>query len=286
MSGPLGIIAGLGDLPVSLAEAATAQGRGAYVLRMAGFVERKLDSYPGETVGFGEVGRQIRLLKAAGCQELVFAGIIHRPRFSEIKLDMRGARLLPSVLRAARQGDDALLRVLVEAFQKEGFIVLGAHEANRDLVAREGLIAGLEPSEAHRGDIDKALQVARQIGALDIGQGCVVCEGLVLAVEAQEGTDRMLERCASLDPAIRGTPEAPRGVLAKCPKPIQERRIDLPAIGPSTVERAIAAGLAGIVVEAGGALVLEREKLKDLARAGGLFVIGVPAPEGAGGDEP
>ena len=121
MSAKLGIIAGLGDLPVTVAEQARASGRAVYVLRIDGFVEPKLDGFDGEIVGIGEIGKQLKLLKAAGCEELVFAGIVKRPDFSKLKLDMRGTLLLPKVIAAARQGDDALLRTMVSTFEKEGF---------------------------------------------------------------------------------------------------------------------------------------------------------------------
>jgi hypothetical protein len=106
----------------------------------------------------------------------------------------------------------------------------------------------------------------------------VVVRGLVLAVEAQEGTDAMLRRCAELPASVRGTPEAPFGVLAKAPKPIQERRIDLPTIGLATVQRVAKAGLAGIVGEAGGLLVLDREAVIEAADELGVFIVGVARP--------
>jgi DUF1009 family protein len=135
------------------------------------------------------------------------------------------------------------------------------------------------PGPEHQADIQRALHVARQIGALDIGQGAVVCDGLVLAVEAQEGTDAMLRRVAhEISPAVRGAPGAYRGVLAKAPKPIQETRVDLPTIGLATIQRAAAAGLAGIVGEAGRLLVLDREQVIELADDLGLFIHGVEPP--------
>lgn len=284
MTAPLGIIAGLGDLPVTIADQARDRGEPVYILRIAGFEEPRLADYPGEVVGFGEIGRQMKLLKSAGCEKLVFAGIVKRPDFSALKLDMRGARLLPKVLMAARKGDDALLRVMVETVEKEGIKVIGAHEANRDLTMSRGVLAGPQPSEAALGDARRALQVAREIGRLDIGQGCVVCDGLVLAVEAQEGTDAMLARVSGLAEEVRGREGARRGVLAKAPKPIQERRIDMPTIGPSTLEGAARAGLAGIVLEPGGALVLERDALIARADALGVFILGLDQDDpGAGG---
>jgi hypothetical protein len=274
MPAPLGLIAGLGDLPVAIAENAVAMGQGVHVLRLKGFEEPRLAGYPGSVVGLGEVGAVITRLRDAGCRDLVFAGNVSRPNFSDLKLDLRGAALLPKVLSEARKGDDALLRVLVGEFEKSGFNVIGSEQAHAALLAPAGLIAGPEPSAALLADLEVAARVASASGALDIGQACVVCDGLVLAVEAQEGTDEMLRRCAALPDTIRGTPLARRGVLVKRPKPVQERRIDLPTTGVSTVELAAAAGLAGIGVEAGGALMLNRAAMEAKASSLGLFLYG------------
>lgn len=274
MSAPLGLIAGLGDLPVAIAENAVATGQGVHVLRLKGFEEPRLANYPGSVVGLGEIGAVISRLRDAGCKDLVFAGIVRRPNFSDLKLDLKGAALLPKVLSEARKGDDALLRVLVGEFEKNGFNVIGSEQAHASLLAPAGLIAGRTPSEASFADMEIAARVASASGALDIGQSCVVCDGLVLAVEAQEGTDEMLRRCAALPEEIRGRKDARRGVLVKRPKPVQERRIDLPTTGVSTVELAAAAGLAGIGIEAGGALMLNRPAMAAKADALGLFLYG------------
>ncbi|MFN3910451.1 LpxI family protein [Hyphomonas sp.] len=274
MPAPLGLIAGLGDLPVAIAENAVATGQGVHVLRLKGFEEPRLADFPGSVVGLGEIGAVISRLRAAGCEDLVFAGIVKRPNFSDLKLDLKGAALLPKVLSEARKGDDALLRVLVSEFEKSGFNVIGSDQAHANLLAPAGLIAGAPPSEMSLGDMLVAARVAAASGALDIGQACVVCDGLVLAVEAQEGTDEMLRRCAALPEAIRGREGARRGVLVKRPKPEQERRIDLPTTGVSTVELAAAAGLAGIGIEAGGALMLNRPAMMDTAERLGLFLYG------------
>jgi hypothetical protein len=282
MPAPLGLIAGLGDLPVAIAENAVATGQGVHVLRLKGFEEPRLAGYPGSVVGLGEVGAVITRLREAGCRDLVFAGNVSRPNFSDLKLDLRGAALLPKVLSEARKGDDALLRVLVGEFEKNGFNVIGSEQAHAALLAPAGLIAGPQPSAALLEDLEVAARVASASGALDIGQACVVCDGLVLAVEAQEGTDEMLRRCAALPETIRGTALARRGVLVKRPKPVQERRIDLPTTGVSTVELAAAAGLAGIGIEAGGALMLNRAAMESKAASLGLFLYGFSPDLGVG----
>ncbi|KCZ53881.1 hypothetical protein HY30_10295 [Hyphomonas chukchiensis] len=268
------MIAGLGDLPVSIAENAVETGQGVYVLRLKGFEEPRLAAYPGDVVGLGEIGKLFTLLKAAGCKDVLFAGIVKRPNFKDLKLDLRGAALLPKVIAEAGKGDDALLRLMVKEMEKNGFNVVGSDTVNAGLLAPSGLIAGPQPTETALADISRGAHVVAALGDLDIGQGCVVCEGLVLAVEAQEGTDAMLARCAGLPEAIRGTPDARRGVLVKRPKPGQERRIDLPTVGVSTVEHVAAAGLAGLAVEADGALMLGRDKMQAAAERLGVFIYG------------
>ncbi|MBY9067585.1 UDP-2,3-diacylglucosamine diphosphatase LpxI [Hyphomonas sp. WL0036] len=281
MSAPLGLIAGLGELPVAIAENAVATGQGVYILRLKGFEEPKLKDYPGSIVGLGEIGAVIDRLKTAGCKEVVFAGNVSRPDFKNLKLDFRGIALLPKVIAEARKGDDALLRVLVNEFEKNGFTVVGSQAAHQQLLAPGGLIAGPAPSASALHDIEVAARVAAATGTLDIGQGCVVCDGLVLAVEAQEGTDEMLRRCAGLPTTIRGTSDDRRGVLVKRPKPVQERRIDLPTTGVSTVELAAEAGLAGIAIEAGGALMLNRNAMEERANELGVFIFGFSPELGA-----
>lgn len=276
MNSPLGLIAGLGDLPVQIAQAATARGQGVHVLRLKGFEEPKLSVFSGDVVGIAQIGQVFKAFKQAGCKQVCFAGIVKRPDFSALKPDLKGMAMLPRVLNAARKGDDALLRVVVEAFEAEGFEVIGAEEAAGNLRAGEGLLAGPQPDDLIMADLVKAAHVASEMGRLDIGQGAIVCDGLVLCVEAQEGTDAMLERCASLDEKLRGSVDARRGVLVKRPKPMQERRIDLPTIGLNTLDVTAKAGLAGIGFEADGALLIGGQALIKRAEDLGLFLYGFP----------
>jgi len=279
-SAPLGLIAGLGQLPVQVVEAVRAKGGEVFVLRLKGFEEPALDGLPGDTVGIAEFGKVVRSFREAGCKQVCFAGIVRRPNFNALKPDLKGMSLLPKVLSAARKGDDALLSLMVRTFEDEGFAVIGADEASGQLKAGSGVLAGRAPRDDEMADLQKAFEIAGEMGRLDIGQGAIVCDGLVLCVEAQEGTDQMLKRCATLDPALRGTPEARRGVLFKRPKPQQERRIDLPTIGVATVEGAAAAGLSGIGVEAGGALLIDMDAVAHAIEAHGMFLYGLAGEDG------
>jgi UDP-2,3-diacylglucosamine hydrolase len=274
----LGLIAGGGALPLEVAQDCVAAGRHLFVIRLKGFADPELQEFRGADVGLAELGKCFKLLKKEGCKSVCFAGQVNRPDFKALVPDLRGLAALPGAIAAARKGDDALLRYLLHEFEKEGFPVEGVHEVAGSLTLAEGPIGRVTPTSEHMADIERAMLVAREIGRLDVGQGAVVVRGLVLAVEAQEGTDAMLRRCAELPEAIRGKPEAPCGVLAKAPKPIQERRIDLPTIGLATIQRAAKAGLAGIVGEAGGLIVLDRDAVIEAADEMGLFVYGAPRP--------
>jgi DUF1009 family protein len=271
----LGLIAGGGRLPIEIAAHCRRAGRPVFVVRLKGLADGALAEFDGADVGLAELGKCLKALKAAGCEAVCLAGQVARPDFSALSPDLRGMAALPGALAAARKGDDALLRFLLGEFEKEGFAVEGAEAAMADLVIGEGPLGRHRPRDADAADAVRALETARAIGALDIGQAAVVCDGVVLAVEAQEGTDAMLDRVVALPAALRGDAAARRGVLAKAPKPIQDLRIDLPTIGPATVERAAAAGLAGIVGERGRLIVLERARTVALADEFGLFLLGV-----------
>ncbi len=275
MAVKLGIIAGGGSLPAEVADHCRTAGRDYFVIRLKGFADEVMKGHPGADVGLAQLGKCFKLLRAEGCKAVCFAGQVDRPDFTKLAPDLRGLKALPGVILAARKGDDALLRRVLEEFEKDGFAVEGAHEVEGSLTLPAGPLGRHAPLGAHRADIDRALLVAREIGRLDVGQGAVVCDGLVLAVEAQEGTDAMLRRVADLPEAIRGTAEDRRGVLAKAPKPIQETRIDLPTIGVATLQRAARAGLAGVAGEAGRLLVVDRAAVIEMADELGLFVYGV-----------
>ena len=275
----LGLIAGAGSLPVEVARSCVDAGRSVFVVRLRGLADPGLADYPGIDVGIGEFGKILKALKAAKCGAVCMTGAVQRPDFSKVAVDARGLMILPSLVLGARKGDDGLLRTIVRLFEKEGYRVEGAQDVAMGLTLGDGPLGRVSPGEEHQEDIHRALTVARLVGRLDVGQGCVSARGLVLAVEAQEGTDAMLRRVAELPPALRGTADHLVGVLAKTPKPIQERRIDLPTIGLATVQRAAKAGLAGIVGEAGGLLILDREQVIAEADALGLFIFGVSSGE-------
>ena len=274
MAAALGIIAGGGELPLAVAEAAQAAGRAVFLVALKGCADDGVSRFAHEWVSLGEVGKALKLLRAHECGEVLLAGKVARPRFSDLKLDARGVLMLPKVVAAARKGDDALLNCMVAIFEDDGFRAIGVAEAAPVLVAREGTLGRISPSTDNIADIAVAVKVVRAMGSLDIGQAAAVCDGLVLAVEAAEGTDWMIARVGRLPEAIRGQPGKPRGVLVKAPKPQQDGKTDLPVIGTDTVRNVAVAGLAGIAVEAGAALIINRAGVIEAADAAGIFVMG------------
>lgn len=269
----LALVAGAGALPQRVAKACEGRGEPLYVIRLQGIADDPMRNFPGEECGIGEFGKFIRILRNMSCDAVVFAGGVRRPDFKSLKPDWRGAALLPKLIAAATRGDGAILAALVEAIESEGFLVVGAEEVIKELAAPKGAITARAPSDEQRGDIRKAAAIIRALGPFDIGQGAIVASGLVLAIEAAEGTDAMLDRCALLPSTVRGGTSA-NGVLVKRPKPGQELRVDLPAIGVETVRRAHKAGLAGIAVEAGVALIIDAAETAAEADRLGLFIYG------------
>lgn len=275
----LGLVAGGGGLPAEIAERCRRTGRPYFVVRLKGFADAGTQNHPSADIGIAELGKVFKALRAEHCEAVCFAGTVSRPDFGKLKPDLRGVAALPSIIAAARKGDDALLRAVLDEFRKEGFVIEGAHEAAESMTLPLGILGKVSPGDGHGEDIQRALVAARAIGRLDIGQGAVVCNGLVLAVEAQEGTDAMLHRVRGLPEAIRGAPGRMAGVLAKAPKPIQSTDIDMPTIGVATIRGAAQAGLAGIVGEAGRLLVVDREETVAMADDLGLFILGVEAKD-------
>jgi len=270
----LGLIAGGGALPLSVAARCEAEGRPLFVVRLAGFADPHLARHPGIEAGMAEIGRILSALKKAGCDAVCFAGTVNRPDFKTLKPDFKGATLLPGIIKAATQGDDALLRKILSVFENEGYAIEGADDILGGETLPAGALGTVTPTDDQLADLRKALHVAEKAGELDIGQGAVVCDGLVLAVEAQEGTDAMLARVAGLPVDLRGAAGSLKGALGKAPKPIQDLRVDMPVMGAHTLEMAAAAGLAGVGGVAGKLILIDHAAIVEAADRLGLYVWG------------
>jgi DUF1009 family protein len=272
----LAIICGGGSLPYAVAQAAVEQGRRVVLIALRGVADAaRVARHPHHWIGIAQFGRCVRLARTEGCRDLVFIGSVVRPTLAEIRPDWGVLRLLPNLLKLFRGGDDGVLSVIVKAFEHEGFRVLGAHEIAPNILVPPGQLGKHGPTDRDEADIARGLAFIEAAGPFDVGQAVVVADQRVLAVEAAEGTDEMLERLAALRDKGRVRSRQGVGVLIKAPKPGQDMRVDLPSIGPQTVERAERAGLAGIAVAAGAAVIAEPQDVSALADRKGLFVVGV-----------
>jgi UDP-2,3-diacylglucosamine hydrolase len=271
----IGILAGNGALPGEIARAIRKQGGEVEIVSIGGQHEPELAEFPLTSVGWGEIGRIVRTFRAAGCRELILVGGVRRPDIAHMWPDMGLITHLPSVIRVLLSGgDDGVLRAVLRFFEAQRFVVLSPADVAPGLLVGAGALGTSTPSAADTADMLLGSRVVRALGDHDIGQAVIVTGGRVEAIEAAEGTDRMLVRIAERRRAAGSVAGGRRGVLVKRPKPSQEMRVDMPAIGPATVTRAAEAGLAGIAVLAGQTLAAERGELIVRANADGLFVYG------------
>jgi UDP-2,3-diacylglucosamine hydrolase len=277
----IGILAGGGRLPLMIAESALARGTQVHIVAIRGEADAEIERFPHTWVNWGQIGRMLTTLRREGGNELVIAGGVRRPDFLQIRPDAGFFASLPQIAGLiAAGGDDSVLSRVVRFFEQKGLQVRGAHEIAPDLLTEGGDLLDTKLAPEDRRDAEIGFAVRRRLARLDAGQSVVVAEGRVLAIEGAEGTDRMLERV--LDLREREAVTVRRGVLAKGPKPGQELRVDMPAIGPRTVDSVVAAGLAGIVIEEGGVLVLDREETLRRAAANACALHGLTPSAAAG----
>jgi len=264
MSGKLAILAGSGALPVALSVAAPE----AICITFAG-VPHALTKFHEHQ--FEKLGALFADLKAMNVTKVVFGGSMSRPPLDPAQFDPVMLSLAPRLVAAMQGGDDALLRLVVQIFEEQGFTVLGAHEIAPELTVPEGILCGPKPSETALNDADRAADILSALAPVDVGQGCVVAGGLCLGIETIQGTDTLLAFVAQTPKSLR---RGAKGVFVKAPKRGQDLRVDMPAIGPETVRNAAAAGVEGIVLQAGGVLVLDRDATLHAAESEGVFIMG------------
>ncbi len=268
----LGIIAGGGNLPGQVAAAARAAGREVFIAAIDGFADPSvIAAFPHQFFRLGAIGAIRQSLRQHECTEVVMIGPVKRPSLLALRPDAEGAKLLAKIGRAAFAGDDGLLAAIIRVLNEDGFTVLGAHDIMADMLGPSGLLTATAPDPAAMADVERGVLVLKIIGPADVGQACVVQQGIVLAMEAVEGTDAMLSRVSGL------ARPGPGGVLVKLAKSGQDRRADLPTLGRQTIQNASLAGLRGIAFEAGGTILTDRQEMIEAADAAGLFLIGVGA---------
>jgi DUF1009 family protein len=278
--GPLAIVCGAGNMPYRVADAVIGRGRRVVLLALVGWADPlQVERYQHHWARLGQLGRMSRIARQEGCRDVVFIGALTRPAITQLRFDLATLMVLPRIIKAFAGGDNHLLTRVCRLVEDRGFRLLGAHEVAPEILVPAGQLGRHAPTERDRADIAVGQALLAATGAFDIGQAVVVAGNRVIAVEAAEGTDRMLARIAQL--RREGTLKLPvkSGVLVKSPKPSQDRRFDLPSVGARTIEAAEAASLAGIAVEARGAVTADLSEMVRQADAAGLFVVGVPADE-------
>jgi DUF1009 family protein len=236
---------------------------------------QRVAAYPHHWASFGQFGWFCRVAQREGCRDVVLIGSVVRPAIWKIRPDFKTLRLLPRIVGLLRGGDDRLLKGVAAIFEEHGFRLVGAHEIAPDILIPEGPLGRERPTARDHADIATALALLDATSPFDVGQAVVVADARVLAIEAAEGTDRMLARIAELRQSGRIAAATGRGVLVKAAKRGQDRRVDLPSIGPRTVEGAARAGLAGIAVVAGSTIIAEPALTGAAADRERLFVIGM-----------
>jgi len=271
----LAILAGGGGLPREIADSAASHGLPVSIVAIDGEADADFGPHPVTVVNWGQIGAMIRALKAARATDLVIVGRVHRPELKGLKPDFGLFRYLAKIVRiVAAGGDDSVLRRVVRFFEQQGIKVIGPGEAVPELLVGDGPLGARTPAPEERADVAKGFELIRALGAYDIGQSVIVSRGRIEAIEGAEGTDRMIARAGWQRTAAGGI-GAHSGVLVKRSKPGQDLRVDMPAIGPATVDAAAGSGLAGIAVEAGKVLVAARAETVRRADETDIFVTGI-----------
>lgn len=272
----LALFAGKGALPRQIAVALAEAGRPYLVVTFPNTPLDWVAGHPHLAAAFERSGALFKALRARGVTSVCFAGGMTRPSLNPLKFDAHFLRLAPKLLPALKGGDDAALRAVNAIFEAEGFAITPAHHLLKGLMAGAGAFSAARPSAQAQADIARAAQILTTLSPLDIGQGCAVEAGLCLGIESIQGTDFLLETIARTPPHLRA---AVGGVLVKMPKTGQDQRVDMPALGPQTLELAAQAGLSGIGFAAGEVMLLAQEEMRVRADALGLFLFGFERAE-------
>jgi UDP-2,3-diacylglucosamine hydrolase len=266
VTGRTAIIAGQGGLPAALAAAMDAP----FVAALDGFAPEGL--VPDQVFRIERLVPFLHGLQDSGITRVIFAGAVSRPRLDPAMFDPATAQLVPALMAAMQGGDDATLRAVLAIFADFGFEIVGVPDVAPALVPQAGFLTRNVAAAVDERDAGRACDIVAALGAVDVGQGAVVQQGLCLCVEALPGTDAMLAQVAGLPAGLRPDPARGRGVFYKAPKPGQDMRVDLPTIGPDTVAAAARAGLAGIVWQAGGVICLDQPQMIAMADQAQMFL--------------
>ena len=266
----IALIAGNGSLPEKVILDFLKSNRDIFVILIGNTpAPPSIDKVPHAIINIGLIGKCISTLRKENITDIVFAGGLQRPKIKDLRLDATGIKLVAKITKAKFIGDNSLLSLIIDFFEKAGFNIIGVDQILPEILMPKGIIGKIKPTHSEFNDIKSGSKLARNIGSLDIGQSVIIQDGIIIGVEAIEGTDELIKRCSKLQIGGKG------GILIKMKKPNQDIRIDLPTIGTKTVETAHDNGLAGIAIEADSALIIDQELVAKTADKLGIFVIGI-----------
>lgn len=268
----LGIVAGSGDLPISIVRECEKNNIKPFVIVLKDFAKDvDYKEYTHRTLNFGDVGKAISFFRKNKIKYIVFAGAVKKPDLKTIWPDLKGFFLLIKLLKCKIFGDDTILQTAIKFLEKEGFEVLPVDQIVKDIKIQHGIAGNIElPNDDYMIDIELGVKVLKQIGDLDIGQSIVIQNGIVMGIECIEGTEKLIERCGQLKYTTGRKP-----ILVKIKKSKQTRKIDLPAIGEDTISQVKSAGFAGIALDCENGLVINREATISKANKNKIFIYGV-----------
>ena len=273
-SRPLAILCGGGGLPLEIARAAKANGQLPFLVGVVGSSDPAIEAFPHVWVHMGQIGKMFGALKAQAIADIAFVGAMNRPEFSDLRFDWGALKRAPELAQLFRGGDNRLLVGIAGIFEREGLRIVGAHEIAPQLLAPVGPVGARAAPAESEADIAAGAALLAALSPFDAGQGAVIVNGRVIAIEAAEGTDAMLARVAELKATRRLRTQGPHGVFVKAAKRGQDLRLDMPTVGPKTIEAARRAELRGVALAAGQVLIAEREAFLRAADAADLFVVG------------
>lgn len=268
----LGLVAGSGDLPISILKECEKSNIKPFVIVLKDFAkESDYKEYNHRLLKFGDVGKAISFFRKNKVKYIVFAGAVKKPDLKTIWPDLKGFFLLMQLLKCKIFGDDTILQTAIKFLEKEGFEILPVDKIVQDIKISHGIAGTIPlPNEDYMTDIELGVKVLRQIGDLDIGQSIVIQNGIVMGIECIEGTEKLIERCGHLKYTTGRKP-----ILVKIKKTKQTRKIDLPAIGEDTITQLKQAGFAGVAIDYENGLVINRQATINLANKNKIFIYGV-----------
>ena len=218
------------------------------------------------SVSLGQFGKIIKILKDNKCKRVLFAGKVKKPKFSKLRLDLKGVYYMPRIIKSAKLGDAAILKEIINVLKKENIKTISSLAFNPELTLKKGNYSTTKPNKIDKLDINKAIATLNRLGKYTFSQGTVVRNKKVIAIEGKGGTQKMLKRCKSKK-------FKKQGVLVKFPKKMQDLRIDLPTVGIKTLKQCKLAGLKGIVMKDKKNVFLERKKCISFANKNKMFIL-------------